>query len=272
VDSRFRENDCGLQRPCLANDTSTSGGDTVPKNCVGTFQNEAARFILTASGPVTTHLHPQAAWRDFIASQGREVDLKTATLLGTFLFISVFAASLQVAGPGSRADLPQYANGDELARPEGYREWIFLSSGLRMSYNASSGEGATFTNVFVTPSAYHQFLATGSWPDKTVFVEEKRTSSSKGSINKAAHFQTDLMGISVQVKDVARFAEKWAFFSFGFSQKTAKANPKATCWQCHDEHGAVDATYVQLYSTLKPAAKKFGTYPLDLEGPYASQY
>jgi hypothetical protein len=189
-----------------------------------------------------------------------EADLKTATLSGTLVFVSVCAASLQVSSPSSPADLPQYTNADELARPEGYREWVFVSSGLRMSTNESCGEGATFTNVFVTPSAYHQFLATGNWPDKTVLVEEKRSSSNKGSLNKAAHFQTDLMGISVQVKDVARFPEKWAYYSFDSSAKAAKANPKAMCWQCHNDRGAVDSTYVQFYPTLKPVAQKFGTF------------
>jgi hypothetical protein len=172
----------------------------------------------------------------------------------------VCAASLQVSSPGPGSDSPEYATGDELVRPDGYREWIFLSSGVRMSNNESCGEGATFTNVFVTPSAYHHFLAAGSWPDKTVFVEEKRTSSSKGSLNKAAHFQTDLTGISVQVKDVARFAEKWAYFSFDSSAKTAKPNPKAMCWQCHHDHGAVESTFVQFYPTLKPVAQQFGTF------------
>jgi hypothetical protein len=186
--------------------------------------------------------------------------MRAATLLATLVFVSVCAASLQVSSPGPRSDSPEYATGDELARPEGYREWIFLSSGLRMSSNESCGEGATFTNVFVTPSAYHQFLATGSWPDKTVFVEEKRTSSTQGSLNKAAHFQTDLTGISVQVKDVGRFAENWAFFSFDSSTKTAKANPKAMCLQCHHDHGAVESTFVQFYPTLKPVAHQFGTY------------
>ena len=114
--------------------------------------------------------------------QGREADLKTATLLGTFVFVSVCAASLQVSSPDSRSDLPQYANGDELVRPESYQEWIFLSSRLRMSSKASSGEGETFGDVFVSRSAYHQFRATGSWPDKTVFVLEKRMSWSKGSV------------------------------------------------------------------------------------------
>jgi hypothetical protein len=128
-----------------------------------------------------------------------------------------------------------------------------------------------FTNVFVTPSAYHQFLATGSWPDKTVFVEEKRMSSSKGSINRAAHFQTDLMGICVQVKDLARFQEKWTFFSFASPMKTAKANPKAMCWQCHLDHGAVESTFVQFYPTLKPVAQQFGTYQQAVEGPDSLQ-
>ena len=189
--------------------------------------------------------------------------LKTANLLGTLIIISMCAASLEVCGPGSRADLPRYANGDELVRPENYQDWIFLTSLLNMGA-ASSGEGV-FTNVFVTPSAYHQFRASGRWPDKTVFVEEKRTSTSR--VNKAEHLQTDLIGLNVQVKDVARFRDEWAFFSFGFSQKTAKANPKARCWQCHSEHGAVDTTYVQYYPTLKQMVQQFGTYQHGLGGP-----
>lgn len=188
--------------------------------------------------------------------------MKIATLLGTLVLVSACAGSLEVCGPGSRANVPRYTNGDELVRPENYQEWVFLTSVLHMGAE-SSGEGA-FVNVFVTPSAYRQFLASGSWPDKTVFVEEKRTSLSR--VSKAEHYQTDLIGLNVQVKDVARFRDKWAFFSFGFSQKTAKANPKARCWQCHDEQGAVDTTYVQAYPTLKPVAQKFGSYPPDYPG------
>jgi hypothetical protein len=190
-------------------------------------------------------------------------NLKTATLLGTLVFVSVCAVSLEVCSPGSRADLPRYTNGNELVRPENYQEWVFLTSVLHMG-TESPGEGA-FANVFVTPSAYHQFLASGSWPDKTVFVQEKRTSSSR--VNKAEHFQTDLIGINVQVKDVARFPEKWAFFSFGFSQKTARANPKAMCWQCHNDRGAADATYVQIYPALRSVVQQFGTYQHGLGGP-----
>jgi cytochrome c553 len=185
--------------------------------------------------------------------------LKITILLGTLVLISLGAASLRVSEAGSPAALLQYTNGDELVRPEGYREWVFLSSGLRLSSNTSPVEGATFTNVFVDPSAYHQFLATGSWPDKTVLVEEKRTASNKGSLDKASQFQTDLTGLAVQVKDAARFPDSWGYFSFDSSQKTAKANAKARCGQCHHDGGAVDSTYVQFYPTLKPVAQLFGT-------------
>jgi len=185
--------------------------------------------------------------------------LKTTTLLGCFAIISVCAASLVLSNPAAPADLPQYTNGDDLVRPQGYREWVFVSSGFRLSNNASPADGATFTNVFVTPSAYKQFLTSGNWPDQTVLVEEKRTSSNKGSLNKASQFQAELVGISVQVKDAARFPDKWAYFSFDSTAQTAHANPKAACWQCHHDQGAVDSTYVQFYPTLKPVAQKFGT-------------
>jgi len=197
--------------------------------------------------------------------------LKTATLLGIFVFVSVCAVSLQVSSPDARSDLPQYANGNELVRPEGYREWIFLSSRLRMNSKASSGEGETFSNAFVSPSAYHQFQATGGWPDKTVLVLEKRMSWSKGSVEIADHFETDLISVDVEVKDTARFAEKWAYFSFDSSAKTAKANPRAMCWQCHNGGGAVENTYVQFYPTLKPLAQQFGTYRQAVESPDSSR-
>jgi cytochrome c553 len=193
--------------------------------------------------------------------------LKTVTLLGTLVFVSVCAVSLQVRSPDSRAGLPQYTNGDELVRPE-YQEWIFLSSRLRM---ATSAEGETMASVFVPRSAYHQFLGTGSWPDKTVLVMETRMASNTVSSKAGDHYETDLISIYAEVKDTARFPEKWAYFSFDSSAKTAKANPKAECSQCHHSGGAVENTYVQFYPTLKPLAQKFGTYQRAPESPDASR-
>jgi hypothetical protein len=118
-----------------------------------------------------------------------------------------------------------------------------------------------FTNVFVPRWAYWEFMNSGKWPEQTMFVIDERDAQSKGSINKTGHFQTDLMGLAVEVKDSNRFPEKWAYFGFNADDKTAEAMPKGNpCWSCHEAHAAVEHTFVQFYPTLKPVAKKFGVY------------
>ena len=175
------------------------------------------------------------------------------------LTLGLCFVALHATPQNSNPAMPQYA-GKSLVRPENYREWIFLSSGLGMNYNAAVGGPEMFTNVFVPQWSYRQFLSSGKWPNKTMFVVEDRESQSKGSINKTGHFQTDFAGIGVEVKDETRFPEKWAYFNFGADTKTAEANPKAKCWQCHEDHAAVEHTFVQFYPTLEDVAKKFGTY------------
>jgi len=173
--------------------------------------------------------------------------------------VAMAAAILVAASPDPGPGLPQYAGDNRLLPPADYREWIFLSSGLGMSYSAPAGH-EMFTNVFVPQWAYREFMKSGKWPDKTMFVVEERDSTSKGSINKAGHYQTDSMGIGVEVKDESRFPDKWAYFNFDEDTKSASANPKAGCWSCHEDHAAVEHVFVQFYPTLKPVAKKFGTY------------
>jgi len=69
------------------------------------------------------------------------------------------------------------------------------------------------------------------------------------------------MGLAVEVKDSARNPDKWTYYGFNADGKTAEGMPKGNgCWSCHDAHAAVAHTFVQFYPTLKPLAKKFGTY------------
>jgi hypothetical protein len=159
------------------------------------------------------------------------------------------------------ADRPQYS-GKQLVRPEDYREWIYLSSGIGMEYNATGSERENFTNVFVPAWAYREFVATGKWPEKSMIALEVRSSATKGSINRGGHFQTDIAGFSIEVKDTQQFKDTWAYFSFGKDAKTADpmTGPSDTCWQCHNDKGAVEHTFVQFYPTLKPIAQKFGVY------------
>ncbi len=166
---------------------------------------------------------------------------------------------------------PHYTTDGQLIRPDDFREWIFVTSGLGMTYNqpAARPESAqaaaprmpNFTNVYVNPSSYRSFMKSGRWPDKTMFILEIRSATSEGSINKGGHFQTGLVVIEASVKDEARFPGQWAYFDFGRDMKTqAAALPRTErCYACHADNGAVDNTFVQFYPTLLEVATKMGT-------------
>ncbi|WP_239461620.1 cytochrome P460 family protein [Occallatibacter savannae] len=167
--------------------------------------------------------------------------------------------SSRVVKAGS-SDTPSYAANGDMRPPADYREWVYLSTGIDMSYspNAMQMDHSSFDNVFVNPAAYRSFLATGTWPDKTVMVLEVRGAKKKGSINQRGQFQdTAVNGIEVHVKDEGRFPGEWAFFEFDSMQKDGTLIPdKAPCYTCHQAHGAVDTTFVQFYPTLLPLAKE----------------
>jgi hypothetical protein len=154
---------------------------------------------------------------------------------------------------------PVYTVDGQLTLPADYREWVYLSTGFDMAYSPMAMGHHMFDNVFVEPGAYKSFLATGTWPDKTMLVLEVRGAIDKGSINKNGNYQsTEVMGIEVHVKDSAHL-QGWAFFGFD-TGKSAKMTPRtAACYSCHAEHAAVDNTFVQFYPTLLPIATAKGT-------------
>jgi len=157
---------------------------------------------------------------------------------------------------------PQYDAAGKLIMPADYREWIFLSSGLDMSYSPlpAMASGHMFNNVFVPRAAYLAFLKTGVWPDKTVLMLENRTGGTDVSINKRGMVQTqDLMGFEAHVKDTTRFKDGWAFFGFDGDKPAEMIPYTASCYSCHQAHAAVDTTFVQFYPTLLPIATKLGT-------------
>lgn len=152
--------------------------------------------------------------------------------------------------------------------PGSYREWVYLTSGFDMSYSAAAnGSGHhLFDNLFVNPASYRAFERSGRWPDGTVLVLELRRAGADNPLNKQGSFQgTAVVGVEVHVRDSARFAGGWAFYSFGGTGSSsfntaAKVIPhSADCYACHTAHGAVDTTFVQFYPTLLPLARTKGT-------------
>jgi len=175
---------------------------------------------------------------------------------------AVLASSLLLtAGAQTTAptDVPTYTAEGKLVMPVNYREWIYLTSGIDMTYTqptsatAASAAHSIFDNVFVTPSAYRSFLQTGTWPDKTMLVLEVRTAENPVSINKTGHTQsTSVRNIEIHLKD----KNEWAFYVGGKPGGTpaSRVPQTANCYTCHQAHGAVDTTFVQFYPTLLPLA------------------
>jgi len=184
---------------------------------------------------------------------------------GSFFFLSVawvLSSNAQTTRPGAPAWLP---NG-QLERPADYREWVYVTSGLGMTYGpaqAAAGQHQMFDNVFVTPDSYREFLRSGTWPDKTMFILEVREAETNVSINNGGRTQGGVMGMEASVKDRARFPGGWAYFSFDGSQGLAASSAPlpttAQCYSCHGTNTAVDNTFVQFYPTLFEIAKRLGT-------------
>jgi hypothetical protein len=179
--------------------------------------------------------------------------IKLALIAGALAAAAAVAATAQPKGPLA------YATDGKLIAPADYREWVFLSAGLDMTYGPAAPPAGVhrFDNVFVDPAAYQGFKRTGAWPDKTVMVLEIRNAAQDVSINKAGHVQTDVAAIELHVKDEAKGG--WGFYSVSAKGETRKIPENSACHACHTSSGAVDTTFVQFYPTLIEAAKKAGT-------------
>ncbi len=191
---------------------------------------------------------------------------RVAIVLGLSYCVAFsLAAGAQQPSAGN-ADGPRYTNGTSLVRPTNYREWMFLSSGLGMTYTppgSTPPPSPNFGNVFVNPSSYRSFMQTGKWPNGTVFVLEFRKSDSEASINKSGRFQSELSGLEAEVKD-SRFADGWGYFNFGSAPSLSDAaaplagDRVAPCIECHTKNTAVERTFVQFYPTLLDVARQKG--------------
>jgi len=174
------------------------------------------------------------------------------------------ASSISAQQPAA----PAFTSAGQLVRPLDYRSWVFVTSGLGMTYGPAKpaeGQPPLFDNVFVTREAYNEFLRSGTWPDKTMFILEGRRAEANVSINNGGHTQGQMAFMEAAVKDVARFKNTggWGYFSFdsrnGLVESVAAMPPTATCYACHSANTAVDNTFVQFYPELFAVAKAKGT-------------
>lgn len=182
------------------------------------------------------------------------------------------AAVMWAQVPARVTDGATFTASGGVVRPADYREWVYLSSGLGMSYApenraaTASGRPPLFDSVFVNRQSYRAFLQSGRWPDGTMFILELRNSERHVSIDTGGQTQGGLFGLEAAVKDSSRYKATggWAYFGLGGGRnplvESAMPNPPtASCYACHGEHTAVENTFVQFYPTLFEVAQKMGT-------------
>jgi Cytochrome P460 len=166
----------------------------------------------------------------------------------------IMATTLLAAGPKFNAK-------QELQLPADYRSWVYLTSGLGMSYGPAARESATppFDNVLVEPKAHAAFLKTGRWPEGTMFALELRRSLTGQSINRTGRSQGDVIAVEMAIKDSKRFKDGWGYIQFNKGITSSAPMPEtADCYSCHKQNAAVDNTFVQFYPTLIDVARAKG--------------
>ena len=166
------------------------------------------------------------------------------------------AAGLLLASFGALAQEPE-----TMAVPDNYRQWVFLTSSLDLDYNTAAPRSQhMLDNVFVDPKAFAAFQKTGTWPVGAILIKENRNAESTGTLSKAGQFQAGVKNLEIHIKDGKRFAGGWSFFVSPDGKAPGALRPlSANCYSCHQDHGAVDTTFVQFYPTLMPVAKEKGT-------------
>jgi hypothetical protein len=226
----------------------------------GSFCQDLARVAIRPGNPAEPSVQKQrlinaapfgAVFADHVPQPGKAT---TTMYLKAWLLIAALCTT-----PSALAAAPAYTPDGKMVRPADYREWIYLSSGLDMSYSqiAMKMDHSMFNNVFVNPDAYRAFLQSGHWPDGTMLVLELRMAGTATPPLRHGQYQTPgVMGLEVHVHDASRFKNGWAFFSFDDTGPGTKVADGSNCEICHKAHAAVDTTFVQFYPTLLPVAEQ----------------
>ena len=203
--------------------------------------------------------------------------VKAALLGAAVLACAAAVLRAQSGAPARVTDGASFTASGAVVRPQDYREWVYLTSGLGMSYApeaqaaaaaaAAAGQARppVFDNVFVNRQSYRAFLQSGRWPDGTMFILELRRGERHVSIDTGGQTQGAVLGIEAAVKDTTRYAATggWAYLGFGGSNGLAESAtpnpPTASCYACHRDNTAVENTFVQFYPTLFEVAQRMGT-------------
>lgn len=151
---------------------------------------------------------------------------------------------------------PRYSSDAELELPAETDRWILLGTGFGGEYADlpfDPDNPGSFGVVQMEPSAYDYFLEHGRYADGTMLLLTFYPAAEKAEPPLQGFTQGDAALREIHVIDRTRFVEEGrAFFVFRPGEDAATAVPPGSeCVQCHNEHGAYDATFTQFYPTIR---------------------
>lgn len=177
--------------------------------------------------------------------KGTTLGLAVALAVG----LSSHGASPSVPGRG-----PRFTADGALLQPADFRDWVLAGASLGLTYSKPgplSGIGV-FHNVYIDPQSLAAFRRDGRFPEGTTLVMELFSPGEKADPALGGYFEAESVGVEAAVKDSARFAGGWAYFSFGDgSLKSARPIASGSCAECHRRHAATDNVFTQFYPTLR---------------------
>jgi hypothetical protein len=179
----------------------------------------------------------------------------------------VCAAFVAHAGQGD-VSVPSSSNGatytsdGSLEFPKQTEHWTTLGASIGGRY----AEGAfdpknpgTINLVQIDPDAYPALRETGHYPDGTMLLLTFYDARSKTDPQLKGFIQGDLQAREIHVLDRKRFPEEGGAF-FLFSGTDPKVGVRqavgSACFQCHTQHGKLDATFAQFYPSIRDLARK----------------
>ena len=187
-------------------------------------------------------------------------------LLNASAMVALFASCLGFSASTSLAQEYelQFTENDELIRPAGWREWIFLGSPLTPhSLNNGAAGFPEFHTVYVDPVSWEHWKETGTWREGTIMAKELNLVGATVASSGNGFFNGELQGFEIAYKNTAKYPDEpggWVYFSFGhqpepYEGRVAK-QPTAACAACHVANAADDMVFTQYYPIAVAAKGK----------------
>lgn len=169
--------------------------------------------------------------------------------------------------------LPEYDQSGALLRPTGFEKWVVVGTSVGLGYDdgekVDPRNPGQFHNVYLQPQAFDHYVATGEFPEQTIFIVTNNPSQSTkrsgdSTVLRQGFFAASTVGLEVSVKDSRKYPDGWAYFIFHDEKETPTAKKRSAeqpfarnkCYDCHAEHGAVDHVFTQFYSVLTAAREQ----------------